>query len=171
MSLDAFVRDLETVVDAMGLDRFPLVGLSQGGAVAITYAARHPERVSKLVLVGASFRMAFPPRFFPDASPQLWSDFAMLMRRTTSGANAARVIEAMYDVDVREQAATIAVPTTVFHAVGDLTISFDQARDLAALIPGSRLVPLDSRNHLLRPDEPAWPHFLDELDRFLDDAV
>lgn len=52
ISFDAFVRDLETVVDAMGLERFPLLGLSQGSAVAVAYAARHPERVSRLVLYG-----------------------------------------------------------------------------------------------------------------------
>jgi len=51
--LDAWVGDLETVVDQMGLQRFPLIGMSQGGAVAIAYARRHPERVSHLVLVGA----------------------------------------------------------------------------------------------------------------------
>jgi pimeloyl-ACP methyl ester carboxylesterase/DNA-binding winged helix-turn-helix (wHTH) protein len=52
ISFDAFVRDLETVVDGMGLDRFPLFGLSQGCAVAVAYAVRHPERVSRLVLYG-----------------------------------------------------------------------------------------------------------------------
>ena len=52
LSFDAWVRDLETVVDAMGLERFPLLGISQGCAVAITYAVRHPERVSRLVLYG-----------------------------------------------------------------------------------------------------------------------
>src|SRR4029079_6109584 len=52
-SLDSWVRDLETVVDAAGLDRFPLLGISQGGAVAIAYAVRNPERVSHLVLLGA----------------------------------------------------------------------------------------------------------------------
>ena len=52
LSFEAWVRDLETVVDALGLDRFPLVGISQGCAVAITYAVRHPERVTKLVLYG-----------------------------------------------------------------------------------------------------------------------
>ncbi|MEO6526314.1 MAG: alpha/beta fold hydrolase [Gemmatimonadaceae bacterium] len=52
LSFDAWVKDLETVVDAMGLERFPLLGISQGCAVAIAYAARHPERVSRLVLYG-----------------------------------------------------------------------------------------------------------------------
>lgn len=57
-SLDAWVGDLEAVVDGLGLERFALLGMSQGGAVAIAYAVRHPERVSRLVLVGAYARGA-----------------------------------------------------------------------------------------------------------------
>ena len=53
LSLDAWVTDLETVVDAVGVERFPLLGISQGGAVAVAYAVRHPERVSHLILYGA----------------------------------------------------------------------------------------------------------------------
>ena len=52
LSLDAWVRDLETVVDAAGVDRFPLLGISQGCAVSIAYAVRHPEKVSHLILYG-----------------------------------------------------------------------------------------------------------------------
>jgi DNA-binding SARP family transcriptional activator/pimeloyl-ACP methyl ester carboxylesterase len=51
-SLESLVRDLESVVDAAGLDRFPLLGISQGCAVAIGYAVRHPERVTRMVLHG-----------------------------------------------------------------------------------------------------------------------
>ncbi|MEL6540915.1 MAG: alpha/beta fold hydrolase [Pseudomonadota bacterium] len=53
IGFEQFVDDLEQVVDAVGLDRFPLLGISQGAAVSIAYAARHPERVSKLILFGA----------------------------------------------------------------------------------------------------------------------
>lgn len=56
ISFDAFVRDLETVVDAAGLERFPLLGISQGCSVSIAYAVRHPERVSHLVLYGGYAR-------------------------------------------------------------------------------------------------------------------
>jgi DNA-binding winged helix-turn-helix (wHTH) protein/pimeloyl-ACP methyl ester carboxylesterase len=56
ISLEAFVRDLETVVDAVGLERFALLGISQGAAVSIAYAARHPDRVSRLVLSGGYAR-------------------------------------------------------------------------------------------------------------------
>jgi serine/threonine protein kinase/alpha-beta hydrolase superfamily lysophospholipase len=56
MSLELWVKDLETVVEAAGVEKFALLGISQGGAVAITYAVRHPERVSHLVLLGAFSR-------------------------------------------------------------------------------------------------------------------
>jgi pimeloyl-ACP methyl ester carboxylesterase/DNA-binding SARP family transcriptional activator len=56
LSLDAFVEDLAAVADAAGLDRFPILGISQGAAVAIEYAARYPERVTRLVLVGGFAR-------------------------------------------------------------------------------------------------------------------
>ena len=52
VSFDAYVRDLETVVDAAGLERFALLGFSQGCASSIAYAVRHPERVTHLILVG-----------------------------------------------------------------------------------------------------------------------
>lgn len=51
-SLDAWTQDLEEVVDAAGLERFPLLGISQGASVAINYAIKHPEKVSHLVLYG-----------------------------------------------------------------------------------------------------------------------
>ena len=53
LSLEAYVQDMEAVVDAAGADRFPIFAISQGGCVAIEYAARHPERVSRLILLNA----------------------------------------------------------------------------------------------------------------------
>jgi len=65
VSFDTWVRDLETVVDAAGLDRFSLLGISRGGAIALAYAVKHPERVSKLVLYGA-----FPMGLYHYGSPE-----------------------------------------------------------------------------------------------------
>ena len=65
VSFDTWVRDLETVVDAAGLDRFSLIGISRGGAIAIAYAVKHPERVNKLVLYGA-----FPVGSYHYGSPE-----------------------------------------------------------------------------------------------------
>jgi pimeloyl-ACP methyl ester carboxylesterase/DNA-binding CsgD family transcriptional regulator len=56
ISVDIWVSDLETVVDAAGLERFSLLGVSQGAAIAVVYAVRHPERVSHLVLYGGYAR-------------------------------------------------------------------------------------------------------------------
>jgi pimeloyl-ACP methyl ester carboxylesterase/DNA-binding CsgD family transcriptional regulator len=75
LSLDAWVSDLETVVDAAGLDRFALLGISQGGAIAIAYAVRHPERVTQLVLYGAYAR----GRMNRDLSPQEKEEAEMLL--------------------------------------------------------------------------------------------
>lgn len=52
IDFESFVKDLETIVDTAGLERFPLLGISQGASVSIEYAARHPERVSHLILFG-----------------------------------------------------------------------------------------------------------------------
>jgi class 3 adenylate cyclase len=59
VSLDAWVSDLETVVNAAQLDRFPLLGMSQGCAISVAFAVRHPERVSCLVLYGGFARGAY----------------------------------------------------------------------------------------------------------------
>jgi pimeloyl-ACP methyl ester carboxylesterase/DNA-binding winged helix-turn-helix (wHTH) protein len=56
ISFDGFVSDLESVIAATGLERFALLGLSQGAAISVAYAVRHPERVSHLVLYGGFVR-------------------------------------------------------------------------------------------------------------------
>lgn len=201
VSAEAFVGDLETVVDDLGLERFPLLGVSQGSAVAIMYAARHPQRVSHLVLYGgyvqgrlvrsttdeerreaalqlemvrlgwgredAAFRRFFTSTFIPDASPELWEAFAELLRRTASAENAARLMESWGTIDVSDAARQVQAPTLVMHARDEVRVPAEQSLRIASLIPGARFVPLDSRNHLLRPDEPAWDRFLAELDAFL----
>ncbi len=55
-SFDALIGDLEAIVDDAGLERFDLFGMSQGGSVAIAYAARHPERLRRLILYGGYVR-------------------------------------------------------------------------------------------------------------------
>jgi pimeloyl-ACP methyl ester carboxylesterase/DNA-binding CsgD family transcriptional regulator len=56
LGFDSWLRDLETVVDALGSERFSLLGISQGASIAIAYAAKHPERVTHLVLHGGYAR-------------------------------------------------------------------------------------------------------------------
>lgn len=200
-SFEDWVEDLAVVADRCGLERFPLLGLSQGGAVAIAYAAAYPERVERLVLVGAyaqgrmvraatpeakaealvdidlarvawrrhddSFLQVFASQFLPDAGSAHRDAFTGLLRETTSADNGGRFLEQFAHIDVRPLLGAVRCPTLVVHSRGDLRVPVDQARELAAAIPDSRLVLLDSRNHLLTAGEPAWPRLLAELDRFL----
>jgi pimeloyl-ACP methyl ester carboxylesterase len=110
-------------------------------------------------------------QFIPDGTADDWRAFNELHRRTTSPENAARFMEAFAQVDVTGLCTQVRAPTLILHARGDLRVPFESAREMASLIPGSRLVPLDSRNHILRADEPAWPRFLGEVDAFLGDAA
>jgi pimeloyl-ACP methyl ester carboxylesterase/DNA-binding CsgD family transcriptional regulator len=207
-SLDAWVSDLETVVDAAGLERFPLLGISQGGPIAIAYAIRHPERVSRLILYGSygsgynkrrlsaaqlaewrllvdlvrvgwgretpAFRQVFSALFLPDGSADDLRAFDQLQRESASPENAANMMAAFGDLDVRDVAPLLRIPTLVLHRRDDQRIPFEEGRRLAAMIPEARLVTLEGRNHLLLEGEPAFEQFLSEVDAFLaadDDAA
>ena len=200
-SFDDWVDDLEAVVDAAGLDRFPLLGISQGGPVAIAYAVRHPDRVTHLVLLGSyaqgrrksarapeelaladarveivrlgwgrpdpAYRQIFVSRFLPEGTQEQWRSFDELQRRSTSADNAWRFVDEFANIDVTSLAPKLTVPTLIMCSRREPNNRFAQSRLLAALIRNSRLVPLDSSNHLLPEHDPAWQHFLAEIDRFL----
>ncbi|PYP78870.1 MAG: transcriptional regulator [Gemmatimonadetes bacterium] len=201
LSFESWVSDLETVVDAAGLERFPLLGLSQGCAVAIAYAVRHPERVSRLVLYGGylrgivarartpqereeaelltrrmpsfwgrdnpAFRLFFAARFVPEGTQEQMRWFSELTRVTTTPEIAVRLRTTAAAIDITALAPHVRAPTLVLHAVGDAAVPFDQGRRLAALIPDARFVSLESQNHVLLEEEPAWPKFLEEVRAFL----
>ncbi len=80
ISFEAFVTDLETVIDALGLQRFPLLGISQGAAVSIEYAVRHPGRVSHLILFGG-----YPAGWRIGASPEVIREREAIMTLTETG--------------------------------------------------------------------------------------
>jgi len=87
-SIDALVRDLEAVVDTLGLDRFALIGNSKGGPTSIAYAARHPERVSHLVLYGA-FAQGWRKRLLNRAGIELHEALITLTRHGWAQDNPA----------------------------------------------------------------------------------
>lgn len=201
ISMEAWIEDLEAVVADLGIDRFPLFGMSQGAAIAIGYAARHPEKVSHLVLYGgcargllkrnppskivdaaqamlkaaelgwgadsSSFRQVFISQLLHDATAEQQRAVDEAQRLTISGANAVRFMKEVFEIDVREVAPKVQCPTLVFHAEDDPCFPFEEGSLLASLIPGARLVPLPSKNHLPFETEAAWPMFLDELRAFL----
>jgi len=86
LSLDAWVRDLETVVNAAGVERFPLLGISQGCAVSVAYAVKHPERVSHLIFWGG---FALGPKKRSPAVKRGFDAMATLMRQGWGADNPA----------------------------------------------------------------------------------
>jgi pimeloyl-ACP methyl ester carboxylesterase/DNA-binding CsgD family transcriptional regulator len=102
-SLEASVSDLESVVDAAGLDRFVLLGVSGGGPIAVTYATRHPERVSQLILYGAYAR-ARRARNDP-AAVELEDALIRLIKVGWGGANPAfrRVFTTLFVPDATSE--------------------------------------------------------------------
>ena len=166
--------------------------------MAVAYAARHPDRVSKLVLCSAyargrgaravseeekraaaldldlarvgwgrddpAFRQVFAAQFLPDGTRADWAAFDQLQRRTTSPENAVRFLEEFARIDVRDEAGQVSCPTLIMHSRDDHRVPMRFGEELAALIPDSRLVALDSNNHLLTAAEPAWQVFRDEVE-------
>ena len=116
-----------------------------------------------------AFRMFFAARFLPEGTPEQMRWFSDLQRVTTSPETGARLLSTAALIDVSDLVSQVRAPTLVLHATGDAVASFSQGRKLAALIPGARFVPLESRNHILLEHEPAWTRFVDEVRRFLAD--
>ena len=199
VSLEAWVADLEAVVAAAGLDRFALLGISQGAAIAVVYAVRHPERVTHLVLYGGyargrkfrspdgraeehalisairagwddptpTFRRVFSMLFLPAGSPQQMAWYDDLLRHSASAEMAARLYEARGSLNVVEFAPRVSAKTLVVHGRDDRVVPVEEGRLLASSIPKAEFTLLESANHILLADEPAWPAFLSHLDDFL----
>jgi pimeloyl-ACP methyl ester carboxylesterase/DNA-binding CsgD family transcriptional regulator len=194
LDFESWVSDLEAVVDTLGLERFPLLGISQGASIAVAYAARHPERVSHVIVYGGrgptpgqredaelivkltelgwgrsdpSFRQVFAMQFAPDGTPEQHQWFNDLARISASPENAVRMMRVFNDIDVVDLLAQVACPVLVLHASGDARVPFGEGRLFASHIPDARFVPLESKNHLLLQDEPAWRRWIDEVRAFL----
>lgn len=201
LSFDSWVRDFGALIDALRLERFSLIGICQGGAVAIAYAGSRPGRIASLVLYGTyargrnrrssvplepekakvmlemlrlgwgqpdhAFMRSFATQFQPGGSMEHLRSWCELQNAATSADNAVELTRVMFDVDVQAEAARIDCPTLVAHPEGDAVAPFEEGRLLAQAIPDARFLPLDSANHFMLRDEPAWKAFLAELYAFL----
>ena len=197
-SFESRIADLEAVVDDAGLDQFALLGMAQGGQVTIAYTARHPERVTRLILHSAypaftsgevneeledafvqlikvgwarpesEFRRVFTSMMIPGASEEQMTWLDALQKVSTSSTNAIRSRSQRRGLDVTDLLPEVRVPTLVLHQRDERVNPFEDGRELAARIPDARLVALDSANHILLAGEPAWQVFLDEVTAFLE---
>ena len=172
-SLEKEVRDLEALIDHLKLQRFALFGMSQGGPTAITYAVKHPQFVSHLILYGTWPRgnAGAPPElkaslcnlirtswglgsktladvFVPDSGMDGLKYFTKLQRKAATGEMAAQLLENEEHIDVTELLPQVTTPTLITHRKGDRACSIQGGRELAASIPNARFVLLEGIDHL-----------------------
>lgn len=113
------------------------------------------------------FRRVFTQMMIPGASEQqmVWLDD--LHQRSASARTALEARRQRGPDNVRHLLGLVDVPTLVVHSRGDRMVAFENGRELATAIAGARLLALDSSNHIVLADEPAWPVLLRELTGFL----
>ncbi|MEE9606605.1 MAG: alpha/beta fold hydrolase, partial [Myxococcota bacterium] len=172
-SLDARVRDVEAVVDALGAERFALYALSAGGPIGVAYAVRHPGRVSRLVLAatwastdteqsrmirdlfefaGANWetpaaRASLVEFLAPEASDVERRVLMHFLQVSGDGPQFLGFIRSRLDIDVTEQARRIRIPTLVVASDADTTVRLPTSRRLASLIPGARFEIIEGAGH------------------------
>ena len=93
--------------------------------------------------------------------------YTELQRLAISPKHVVGFMRTTFDVDVRETARRVKCPTLVVHALSDRVAPVEEGRLLGSLIPDARFVELESENHMLLPDEPAWMRLKEEVRAFL----
>jgi pimeloyl-ACP methyl ester carboxylesterase len=106
-------------------------------------------------------------QLFPDATMEELRALEKQMRISVSPENAVRLESEMHRIDVRYLAPQVKAPTLILHSREDEAVPFEEGRRLASLIPNAQFVPLESKNHLLTGNEPAWKKFQTALRSFL----
>jgi pimeloyl-ACP methyl ester carboxylesterase len=172
-SLDSDVQDLETVIDHLKLKRLALLGYSCAGPVAIAYIAKHPRRISHLILYGTCARgaaitteevksslistvrahwgmgsKAIADLWAPGADAGVIELLAKFQRECTTPEIAAKLLDLTYKTDVPHLLPSLRVPTLVLHRQQERSTPFRLGRELASLIPNACFVPLEGRDHL-----------------------
>ena len=174
-SLEDDMLDIDAVVETLRLERFALFGISWSGLITITYASRHPERVTRLIFYGTG--AGYTPGQYPQAEAQAVA-LAALKRANPdlhtkavarvffpSGADLetlesfARLTRIAAEPEMEERLATpprdlrpllaeLKQPALVLHRRGDQAIPFGAGQELAMLLPNARFVPLEGDIHI-----------------------
>jgi pimeloyl-ACP methyl ester carboxylesterase/DNA-binding CsgD family transcriptional regulator len=187
LSLDALLGDLDAVIAAAGLGRFALLGFYHSVTQAIAYAARHPDRVTKLILFGGAARGWDPMsgqgtqallslierdwNTFVESITHAWLGWpdrdtaeraAEWFRSATTPENARRTLEAAALVDVSTDTAKVRCPCVVLHRADAPVIPLSMSRDLADSLPDAELRILPGRSASL---------FFENADAVVDELV
>jgi pimeloyl-ACP methyl ester carboxylesterase len=170
-SLDSELRDLEIVIDHLKLKRLALLGHGFGGPVAIAYAAKHPRRISHLILYATYARgaaiateevrgsvislvqahwgvgsRALADILIPsDAASEFTAKY---LRECAAPEIVTKILDFAYRSDVVHLLASLRIATLVLHRHQDRAIPFRLGREMASLIPNAHFVPLEGRENL-----------------------
>ena len=194
-TLESELQDLETVIDHLKLDKMILFGRGFYGPVVIDYTAKHPGRVTHLILYGSG---AYHGKY---ASESVKASIVSLLRQSdnwlagrtqgsllapqtdinyldwmmkfhlekTTPEILAQLWDMLYQLDVRDLCPGIKTPTLVMHRKGDLFVDFKEGVELASLIPDAKFIPLEGDTHLpFLGDTETWLRYISE---FLNDPV
>jgi pimeloyl-ACP methyl ester carboxylesterase/class 3 adenylate cyclase len=189
--LETRADDLRAVMDAAGIARATFLGSSEGGSLAIVFAASHPERVERLVLHGTWARHPNFGRPWPELeevsrlwgtggvyavlAPSIAADregrrFLSRLERQSATPRAARAfLELSQETDVSPVLGAISMPTLVIHRRQDAPIPFVCGEEVAAGIPGAELVGLDGVDHFIFSGD--TDPLLDIVEEFVRGAV
>ncbi len=189
-SLEAEVRDLDTVINHLGLERVALVGASQAGPVSAAYAASHPRRVSRLIVFGGYANgeaiatpdiresmlglirahwgiasKALADIFMPGADAADTESFARLQRASATAEMARELLGLVYRIDITALLPRLQVPTLVIHREKDRAIPFRLGREVANLVPDAGFICLPGKVHF------PWLEDSDSVLRAIDDFL
>lgn len=191
-NLEDRMDDVRAVMDAVDSKRAALVGTSEGGPMSLLFAATYPERARALILcgcyarhptltperlaadidrinrewgTGAFFLNTFLPGVIPDDAMRRL--YGRRERQSASPSAASAVLRMNSEIDARHILPVIRTPTLVLHRIGDVRVTIDAGRYLAAHIAGAKLVELPGVNHVFI-DEPIMVNRIsDEIEEFL----
>jgi len=198
-TMDERVDDLRAVMDHAGIERAHLLGVSEGGPMALALAATYPDLVDGVVLMSSGARIygdvtgqelaavrewseAFAERWGTEDSmtlevfaPSLASDPGYRAwepryeRQSASPAAMRELLEMNEAIDVRPLLASITAPVLVLHRRGDRAISVERSREVASGAPCARLVELDGDDHMAQAGDVHA--WLDHVEAFITGSV
>jgi pimeloyl-ACP methyl ester carboxylesterase/DNA-binding CsgD family transcriptional regulator len=154
--------------------RLMFYGSYAGAVTGSTESSEEIEAFAGLIRLGWGrkehhFRRVFTSMMIPAGNEEQMRWLDELQRVAASAETASQALRQRSRADCLPLLPALDLPTLVLHSVGDQMNDFEGARLLATRIRGARLVPLDSQNHILLGDEPAWAVFVDEVRRFMAD--
>ncbi len=194
-TLESELRDLETVVDHLKLDRIILYGVSMSGPIVIAYAARYPDRVTHLILYGSYAnhgkflteeykasvvallrqpdnwlgRKALGSLSGPEVDVNYIELLMAILKDVTTNEMVANFMDMAYKLDVTHLCPCIKAPTLVMHRKGDKLVDFKVGLELASLISNARFIQLEGDIHYYMLGDTE--SFLRNIFEFLGDPI